>query len=72
MAKYGPGNAGVVGSIPGLGRPPEEENGNSLQYSFLENFKDRRAWYTTVHAITKSQTRLREEDFYFFTNPKTF
>ena len=28
---------GVMGSIPGLGRSPEGEHGNSLQYSFLEN-----------------------------------
>ena len=28
-------------SIPGLGRPPEEGNGNPLQYSGLENSIDR-------------------------------
>ena len=31
-------NAGDLGSIPGLGRPPREGNGNPLQYSCLENF----------------------------------
>ena len=35
------GNAGDVGSIPGLGRSPEEGNGNPLQYSCLENTTDR-------------------------------
>ena len=30
-------NAGDLGSIPGLGRSPGEENGNPLQYSCLEN-----------------------------------
>ena len=30
-------NAGEPGSIPGLGRSPGEGNGNSLQYSCLEN-----------------------------------
>ena len=30
-------NAGDPGSIPGLGRSPEEGNGNPLQYSCLEN-----------------------------------
>ena len=30
-------NEGDLGSIPGLGRSPGEGNGNSLQYSFLEN-----------------------------------
>ena len=37
-------NAGDPGSIPGLGRSPGEGNGNSLQYSCLENPKDRGAW----------------------------
>ena len=30
-----------LGSIPGLGRYPGEENGNPLQYSCLENPMDR-------------------------------
>ena len=30
-----------VGLIPGSGRSPGEGNGSSLQYSCLENFKDR-------------------------------
>ena len=30
-------NAGDLGSNPGLGRCPEEVNGNPLQYSCLEN-----------------------------------
>ena len=34
-------NAGYPGSIPGLGRSPEEGNGNPLQYSCLENPMDR-------------------------------
>ena len=37
-------NAGDPGSIPGLGRSPGEENGNPLQYPFLENPVDRGAW----------------------------
>ena len=36
---------------PGVG------NGNPLQYSCLENPKDRGAWWATVHGVTKSQTR---------------
>ena len=31
------GDVGDMGSIPGLGRSPGEGNGNSLQYSCLEN-----------------------------------
>ena len=30
-------NVGDLGSIPGSGRSPGEENGNPLQYSYLEN-----------------------------------
>ena len=37
------------GSIPGSGRSPGDGNGNPLQYSCLENSKDRRAWQTSVH-----------------------
>ena len=34
-------SAGDLGLISGLGRSPEEGNGNPLQYSCLENFVDR-------------------------------
>ena len=51
-------NAGDLGSIPGLGRSPGEGNGNTLQYSCLENPMDRGAWWATVHGVSKSQTRL--------------
>ena len=33
-------DAGDLGSIPGSGRSPGEGNGNSLQYSCLENPMD--------------------------------
>ena len=36
---------------------PEGGNGNSLQYSCLENFMDRGAWRATVYGDAKSQTR---------------
>ena len=39
--------------IPGLGRSPGEGDGNSLQYSCLENPTDRGAWQATVHGVTK-------------------
>ena len=51
-------NAGELSSIPGLGRSPGEGNGYPLQYSCLENSKDRRAWWAAVHAMAKSWTRL--------------
>ena len=34
-----------MGSIPGLGRFPGEGNGNLLQYSCLENPRDRGPWW---------------------------
>ena len=47
-------NGGDLGSIPGLGRSPGEENGNPLQYSHLKNLMDRGAWWATVHAVAES------------------
>ena len=47
-------NAGDLGSNPGLGRSPGEENGNPLQYSRLGNLLDRGAWQATVNGVTKS------------------
>ena len=38
-------NAGNLGSIPGLGQALGEGNGNTLQYSCLENSIDRGAWW---------------------------
>ena len=62
--KNPPVNAGDerdTGSIFELGRPPERENGNPLQYSCLENSMDRGAWCATVHGVTKGQTQLSNE-----------
>ena len=58
-------NAGDRGSIPGSGESPRGEKGYPLQYSCLENSKDRGAWWATVHGVTKSQTLLSEGHFYF-------
>ena len=49
-----------MGSIPGSGRSPGGGNGNSLQYSCLENLMDRRAWQATIHRAANSQTRLKQ------------
>ena len=46
-------NAGDMGSFPGLGSFPGEENGNPLQYSCLVNPMDRGAWWAPVHGVTK-------------------
>ena len=49
-------NVGDLGLISGLGRSPGEGNGNSLQYSCLENPMDRGDWQATIHGVAKSQT----------------
>ena len=51
IVKNLPANAGDardMGSIPESGRSPGVGNGNPLQYSCLENFMDRGAWWATV------------------------
>ena len=48
------GDARGAGSVLGLGRSPGEGNGDSLQYSFLENPMERRAWQAAVHRVAKS------------------
>ena len=60
LVKYLSASAGDTrdtGSIPGLGRPCEEGNGNLLQYSCLgKNSMDIEAWWATVHGVAKNQT----------------
>ena len=46
-------NTGDLGSVPGLGRSPEEGKGYPLQYPGLENSMD-----CIVHRVAKSQTQL--------------
>ena len=63
VVKNLPDSEGDSGSIPGLGRSPEEGQGNPLQYSCLKNPMDRGAWQATVHGVTKSWTRLSDFTF---------
>ena len=58
VMKDPPANAGDTNSTPGMGRCPEEGNGNPLQYSSLGNPTNRGAWWATVHGVTKSQMQL--------------
>ena len=62
VVKNPPANAGnirEIGSIPGSGRSPRGGPGNPLQYSCLENPRDRGTWQATVPRVTQSQTRLK-------------
>ena len=62
MVKNLPASGGDVRHlclIPGLGRSPRGGHSNLLQYSCLENPMDRGAWRASVHAVTKSRTRLK-------------
>ena len=42
-----------------------EGNGTPLQYSCLENPMDGGAWWTAVHGVAKSRTRLSDFTFTF-------
>ena len=42
-----------------------EGNGTPLQYSCMENPMDGGAWWTTVHGVAKSWTRLSDFTFTF-------
>ena len=67
MVKNLPGNARDTedtGSILRSGRSPGVGNGNTLQYSCLENPMDRGVWWATVHGIGKSQIRLNTQEIY--------
>ena len=58
-----PANVGDIRDkdlILGLGKSPGGGHGNSLQYSCLENPKDRGAWWAVVHRVAKSWTRLKD------------
>ena len=59
-------NARDLGLIPGSGRSPGEGNGNSLQYSCLENPMDGGAWWATVLGVAKSRTVLSDFTFHIY------
>ena len=48
-------SGGDTGSIPGSERSPGGGSSNPVQYSCLENPKDREAWQATAHEVAKTE-----------------
>ena len=71
MVKNPPANAGDVNLIPGSGRVPGEGNGNPLQYSCLENPRDREAWQASPWGRKRVQhdlaTKQQQQILYLIT-----
>ena len=63
MVKKSASNSGELGSIPGSRRSLGEENGNTLQYSRLENPMDRGAW--RLQSIGSQRARHNWATIYF-------
>ena len=62
VLKNPPANAGDVrdvSSFPGSGRSPGGAQDNQVQYSCLENSKDRGAWWAIVYRVAQSRTQLK-------------
>ena len=49
------GDARDMGLIPGSGRSPGEGTVYTLQFSCLDNSKDRGAWWVAVPGVAKSR-----------------
>ena len=70
MVKNLPANGGVTGetgSMPGLGRSPGGGHGNLFQYSCLENPKDQRACWITVHEVAELNMNERRGTYHTIT-----
>ena len=52
-------------SDPWIRKIPWRREWQSTQYSLLENSMDRGSWWTTVHVVANSQTRLSDHPFTF-------
>ena len=64
VVKNPPANVGDKSSISEWGRSPRVGNGHTLRYFCLGNPRDRRAWWTTVQEVAKSQTELSMHTHY--------
>ena len=61
-------NAGDPSLIPGSGRFPGEGNGNSLQYSCLENCMDRGTWWALILTLLGHKESDMTERLHDFTH----
>ena len=62
MVKKLPANTRDMGSNPGLGRSPGEENGSLLQYSCLGNPMDRGAWQMGLQRVGHDLETKQQQD----------
>ena len=60
---------GDLGLIPEMGRSLGEGNGYPLQYSCLDNSRNREAWQAAIHGVPKSWTRLSDKCRHTETHP---
>jgi len=58
VVKNLPVDTGDVDSIPGSGRCPGGGHDNPIQYSCMENSKDRGGWQATIHGVAESRKPL--------------
>ena len=61
-------STGDPDSIPGLGRPPRERNGNPPLYSCLEHSMDRGAWWATVQEAIFFRSKYSKAQDLFLKN----
>ena len=65
-AKVSACNVGDLGSIPGSGRSPGEGNGNTLQYSCLENPMGGGVWWATIQSTGCKESDTTERLHFHF------
>ena len=59
-SKESASNAGDLGLIAKSERCSGERKSYPLQYSYLDDFRDKGAWQATFHGVAKSWTQLSD------------
>ena len=62
---------GDLGSTLGWRTSPGEGHGHPVQYPYLENSMDKRAWWAIVHGVTKSRTQQGDQHVHFLLSTLT-